>query len=167
MKRLPIIIFCLILVALLSVGCFSKAADEISNEATETTGASPKESQENPENSGTNVNQEPQVENQDTPAVLEANIIVDEPKEGQVIKSGGKVIIKGKTRLQEFDIEVEDGHEILGTAHISVQKSQELEEFEATIEIGEHTSPSGMIIFVTEDQDGKRQEQLLLPVKFE
>ncbi|MCG1011623.1 hypothetical protein JT739_03320 [Tepidanaerobacter sp. GT38] len=168
MKRLSLIIFCLVIIALLSAGCFTKAADETPAEIDQTTRENLNESEANPSNNGTDENQEPVAEYPDTPVASDVNFIIDEPSEGQSVKSGSKLTIKGKTRVKEFNIEVEDGHEILGTAHVSVSvKSQELEEFEATVELSEHTSPSGMIIFVTEDENGQRQEELMLPINFE
>jgi len=168
MKRLSLIIFCLVLIALLSAGCFTKAADETPAEIDQTTRENLNESEANPSNNGTDENQEPVADNPDTPVASDINFIIDEPSEGQAVKSGTKLTIKGKTKVQEFNIEVEDGHEILGTAHVTVPvESQELEEFEATVELSKHTSPSGMIIFVTEDENGQRQEELMLPINFE
>ncbi|HQA60273.1 MAG: hypothetical protein WBJ82_06625 [Tepidanaerobacteraceae bacterium] len=168
MKRVPLILICLLLIAILAAGCFSKTADQSPAELDESTGASPKESGENPPQSGTDENHEPISDAPETPVASGVSFIIDEPGEGQLVKSGSELTIRGKSRIREFDIEVEDGHEILGMAHVSVSgQSQELEEFEATIELKEHTSPSGMIIFVTEDEAGERQEELILPVKFE
>ena len=70
--------------------------------------------------------------------------------------------------MQEFSIEIEDGHNILGEAYVKLQeKPQELVGFEVAIELEKHTSPHGMIIFVTESKDGERQEDLILPIKYE
>lgn len=169
MKRLPLILICLVLVVLLAVGCWTKASEDAPNEMSETTEeSSGLESEGNPSDSGTTGSEGPASNGPDTPVSSEASFIIDEPSQGQLVKSGGEFTIKGKTRVQEFSIEIEDGHNILGNAHVSIPaKSQELEGFEVTINLEKHTSPSGMIIFITEDEAGERQEGLLLPIKFE
>jgi hypothetical protein len=168
-ERLPLILICLVLIALLAMGCWTKASEDAQNNMSETTGeSSGLESGGNPSDSGTTGDTGPASNGPDTPVSSEASFIIDEPSQGQLVKSGGEITIKGKTRVQKFSIEIEDGHNILGNAHVNVPvKSQELEKFEVTINLEKHTSPSGMIIFVTEDEAGKRQEELLLPIKFE
>lgn len=167
MRRMPKIIICVVLIALMAVGCGANVTEK---SAGETAGQGSDTQHENtPADGAANgSNSDQPINDGDTPVSSEVNFIIEEPKEHQLVESGKDLIIKGKTRVQEFSIEIEDGHNILGEAHVKLQeKLRELEEFEVTIELEKHTSPNGMIIFVTEGKDGERQEDLILPIKYE
>jgi hypothetical protein len=167
MRRMPIIIICIVLIALMAVGCGANVTERSAGEAAGQ-GSDANLDNTPAHNAANSSNSDQSVDDGDTPVSSEVSFIVEEPKEHQLVESGKDLIVKGKTRVQEFSIEIEDGHNILGEAHVKLQeKPRELVEFEVTIELEKHTSPSGMIIFVTEDKDGERQEDLILPIKFE
>lgn len=129
----------LLLVGLLIVGCGSTS---------------------NPESHGSDETQEPSVstpneggEDPDTPSEKLINFIIEEPAEGELVETGGEVVIKGKTRVQNFAISIEDGHNILGEATVELETAPEdLEDFEVKLEIEEHTSPHGTIVFSTDEK---------------
>mgnify|MGYP001188781277 FL=1 len=174
MKRLAFIVLSLLLVLVLISSCSFNAQKPAieENETASENGLSASEtessqagSSQNEENKTIDDNVSPANSDSENP---EADFVIFEPKEGQLVESGRELVIKGKTRIKNFRIEVEDGHNILGEASVETKdKSDGFVEFETEISLDSHTSPSGMIIFVYEGQDGKRQENFILPVKYE
>ena len=167
MRRMPIIIICIVLTALIAVSCGANVTERSGGEAAgQCSDAKPDDIPA--DNAANSSNSDQPVDDSDIPVSLEVSFIIEEPKEHQLVESGKNLIIKGKTRVQEFSIEIEDGHNILGEACVKLQeKPQELVGFEVTIELKKHTSPHGMIIFVTKDENDQRQEDLILPIKYE
>ncbi|HHV17761.1 MAG TPA: hypothetical protein GXZ27_02740 [Thermoanaerobacterales bacterium] len=168
MRKMSIILISLVLIALLAVGCGINAPKTNGDEAAEEgSDVRHEDASANSTANGSNNNEQP-LDDGDTSVSHDVSFIIEEPKEHESVKSGKDLIVKGKTRVQEFSIEIEDGHNILGEAYVKLQeKPQELVGFEVTIELEKHTSPHGMIIFVTESKDGERQEDLILPIKYE
>lgn len=169
MRRMSWVFISLMLIALLVAGC--GANDVIkSGEESIGQGSDAKTGDVVKGNTDENSNEEKSLDGGDNDVSVSHSVdfIIEEPAEDQLVKSGKELVIKGKARLQKFCIEIEDGHNILGEASVELQqKPQELSEFQVSVMLDEHTSPSGMIIFVTQDENGRRQEDLILPIKFE
>lgn len=92
-------------------------------------------------------------------------VIIEQPKEGSQVMSGEKLIIKGKTLVSQFHIEIEDGHNILAEKTVEVNiKDGQLTDFEVTLDLDKHTSPAGMIII---NPQGTDTEPIYHPIKFE
>lgn len=156
MRRRHIAVIAILLVGLLVVGCGLTAnpqekaggnGEPIGNEAP----ANNKDGNVDP----------------DTPVSSESevNFVVESPAENQFVESGKELTIKGKTKVQKFSILVEDGHDILGEAIVELEKAPEsLEDFEVSLDIKEHTSPSGVIVLTT---DGNAEPKLVWPIKFQ
>lgn len=108
----------------------------------------------------------------DTPVSSDAETVyfsIEEPLENSLIKSGEDLKIKGEAKASgdEFYIEVEDGHNILGKATVKLKAGRDSTRFETTVKLTKHSSPSGTVIFFVKTPDGTRKELMLLPVKFE
>ncbi len=101
-------------------------------------------------------------------AARSENFTVFSPRPGEVVRS--PVRIRGRARVFEgsFVVEIEDGHNLLAREVVQASAGgPEWGEFDLSVEFETPTSPGGTLIFVTYDAaDGKRKEELLLPVKF-
>jgi hypothetical protein len=169
MKNKPLIIMSIILIAMLVVG-YGWFNQKNNNEASETAGQNlENRSDENTSDETNDSNNNDQSsDDPDTPVSSDIDIIVETPIENQLVSSGQDLVIKGQTKLQKFKIGIEDGHNILGETVVELKENPEgLTEFETVIELDEHTSPFGMIIFFSTDENGNRHEELLIPIKFE
>lgn len=164
MKRLSVILVLLILVSILVVGCGITTSREESN-SSKNNGSAP--ANEMPSNSNDNNSDKDKDLGPDTPvsSEVERNVIIESPGESQLVESGKDLVIQGKTRLQKFSVEIEDGHDILGTAQVDLTTPPEIPaEFEVTVKLKEHTSPSGVILIISEDSTSP---ELIWPIKFE
>ena len=159
MRKLYIVAIAVLLMGLLVVGC------GVTDDSKET-GNSKQIEENNGKNDQTNGQIDENEEDPDTPISSEADgvFIIENPEENQEIESGKELVIKGKTRLRKFSIEIEDGHNILGKTSVELDNSSEgVEDFIVSLKIDEHTSPSGMILFNSEEST---EPELILPIKF-
>ncbi len=105
-------------------------------------------------------------ENQE--GAVSENFRITTPKPGETIHS--PVRIAGKARAFEatFDIEIEDGHNLLAKRTVTAGSAgHELGDFAVSVPFDPPTNPAGAILFVTYSaKDGTRREELRLPVSF-
>lgn len=96
------------------------------------------------------------------------NFRIASPKPGETITSPVRIIGKARAFEATFDIEVEDGHNVLARRTVTASAAgPEFGDFDVTIPFDKPTNPSGAILFVTYSaEDGSRREELTLPVRF-
>lgn len=95
------------------------------------------------------------------------NFEVELPAPGSLITS--PVRVKGRARVYEgnFFVELEDGHNILAKRNVQTDGAPSWGEFDFLLDFEKPTNPAGALIFVTYSaEDGRRQEELLVPVRF-
>ncbi len=98
-----------------------------------------------------------------------ARFQVVQPAFGAVIRSPVRITGRASVFEGRFDIEIEDGHNVLATRRVTASVGAPgWGAFDVTIPFDKPTNPYGTIIFVTYSaKDGSRQENLLAPVRFE
>lgn len=95
------------------------------------------------------------------------NVILFKPERGALLTE--RVSMFGFASIFEgnFDIEVEDGHYILGRKNVQTEGAPKWGYFEFTMDVGQASSPHGMVIVSsTSSKDGSRIEELIVPVAF-
>lgn len=96
------------------------------------------------------------------------NFRITTPKPGETIQSPVRIVGKARAFEATFDIEIEDGHNLLAKRTVTAGSAgPELGDFAVSIPFDPPTNPSGAILFVTYSaKDGSRREELRLPVRF-
>lgn len=96
------------------------------------------------------------------------NFRITSPKPGETIQSPVRVAGKARAFEATFDIEIEDGHNVLAKRTVTARAAApDFGDFEVTLPFEPPTNPSGAILFVTYSaKDGSRREELRLPVRF-
>ncbi len=102
------------------------------------------------------------------PAQESGNFRVTSPRPGETIESPVRIVGKARAFEATFDIEIEDGHNVLARQTVRARDAAPAwGEFEVSVPFERPTSPAGAIIFVTySPADGSRREELILPVRF-
>lgn len=96
------------------------------------------------------------------------NIILFKPERGALLTESVRMFGYAKVSSNQFGVEIEDGHYVLGTATVRVTPGQSgWGYFDFRMNISPATNPYGAVIFTTRSpKDGSRVEELLVPVAF-
>ena len=105
------------------------------------------------------------------PVAQSDNFRLFTPAPDTTVTVGQPLTIRGQARVFEatFSIELEDGHNLLAEEVVTADEGAPgWGDFEVQLDFDPPTSPHGTLLFVTYSaQDGSRQEELVVPVKFD